>query len=389
MTGHKLAEELKSLFENISPSLRKNMQPAVSGVVTAVDEDKFTADVSVPDQPEEGEEPGDPWIMQAVPVKAISAGDGFGIYALPEEGAEISISFKDFNICDPEIDGAQFLDNRTPIGARAGSFVIADRAGQRIVLRPDSGEMIFQGYNIVSECAGTRSEKTTGNKNVEVQGDVNERIAGDENRTIEGKIVERVTRDVLRIIGKKYTESTNYEEEIGGKLRRYDHAQIVGGAQRVKVAGRQDVQVSGDRGVKVLGGDQEAVAKNKELLVGGVLDIIVAGLIDDPRHLAAMQIGAPLGINCFGGFYQEPTTGIVIGKPMVDGYALAVALSVWVTGVQTAIAAIPDGGPAAAALLSTTNAFLAALIAGLAPAPPIVAMPPSVLSLRHYLGGPF
>ena len=388
MSNHKLAEEMKKFFEAMSPNLRKSMQPAVSGFVTAVDEDAFTADISVPDQPEGGEEPGEPWTMQAVPVKAISAGDGFGIYALPEEKAEISVGFKDFNICEPEIDGAQFLNNRTPIGARAGSFVIADRAGQRMVLRPDSGEMIFQGYNISSECAGTRSEKTTGNKNVEVQGEVNERIAGDENRDVEGKLVERITRDVLRIVSKKFTESTNYEEKIGGKLRRYDHAQIVGGAQRVKVGGRQDVQVGGDRSVKVLGGDQEAVAKNKEVLVGGVLDIIVAGLIDDPLHLAAMQIGAPLGINCFGGYFQEPTTGLTVGKPMVDGYALAVALSVWVTGVQAAFALLPDGGPATSSLAPTTSAFLAALIAGLLPAPPL-AMPLSVLSMRHYLGGPF
>jgi hypothetical protein len=318
--NHSLLKALRHIIETAPMDLRKHFKLQVTGKVTVVDEDLFTVDVEVEDTPEEGQEPGNPWILPAVPVNSLAAGDGYGIYVVPEIGAEVTVGFKDGDLTAPRIDGAEFLKNRTPIGGRVGSITMVDYAGQRFTMRPDTGQVVFQSYNMDDECAGARSERTKGDKDENIDGDKYETVGGSVSRKIEMNLTETILGELHRSAG-DYEEHSDYEEEIGGKKKYYQHGRIVNGAERIKVAGRQDIRIGGDRNKQVLGDDLETVAKNKQVAVIGRLRMIAAGLDLSgslPIPISA-EIGGP-GICCFGGPY-------VLGAavPMIDGAKMVIA----------------------------------------------------------------
>jgi len=264
-----IAKALKSVFEKVTPDLREYMRPGATGKVVAVYEDTCRVDIEVTN---EDVSPGEPWILPEVPVSQIAGGDGYGAWAIPESGSEVSVSFKDFDITQPRLDGAEYLNNRTPIGARVGSFVFSDQAGQRIILRPDEGQIVFRTYNADDETSGTRNEKTGGAKSTQILGDHNEDIGGNHNRTVRGNVTETIEDGQRDFISDSYEERSNYEE--GG--RTFQHGRIVHGSEKIKVEGGQDTQVGGDGVEKVLGSKKTAVTKAWQIIVGGKLDIVVA-----------------------------------------------------------------------------------------------------------------
>ena len=414
MSNHRLQETLKEIMQKIAPDLRPFMLPPVRGIVTAVHEDAFAVDIEIPDKPKEGEEPGDPWIMTEVPVSAVFAGDGFGAYALPEIGAEVNVKFvKD--LTDPRIDGAEFMTNRTPLGGRAGSFTIVDNQGQRFSMRSDTGQMILRSYNMDDEASGARSERTIGHADRRVDGDQVEQIGGSVNRTVEVNLTEILSGVLSGKYGYLYTdrdgnkhyaleEKTQHSETIGGTKKDYQHARLVEGAELIKVSGRQDVKISGDKHEQVLQDSKRTVARNVSEIVGGVMDVIVAGAgVPDPNHLATYQCGSPLptGINVFGGLYQTPFAPAIIGKPMVVGDALATVLNIFLAAMDQAFvdfAASCVGGLSgdaaplrgystvlAGRIKLAVNACIAQLWAGYTPS---ISPPTPVLARRHFLGGP-
>ena len=390
MSEHRLREALKEVIEKMAPDLRKSLIPPVTGTVTAVDEDGLRCNADIADIPAEGQEPADPWKIDAAPVSSLTAGDGFGVWALPEVGAEVTVSFKDFDLTQPRISGAEFLSNRTPTGGRVGSFVIADNAGQRLVLRPDTGDIVFRAINVDDEAAGTRSERTIGMKLTDVLGNLNETVRGHAKRTFEGNLTEAVTGNVTRS-NAGFTETSDLEE--GGRY--FQRGVTVDGAERKNVKGGQSVQVGGDRDDMVLGDVVQTVGKNVSQVVGGVLDILVGGVVDDPRHLAACQIGAPgpTAINCFGGYFQEPLTGAIVGAPMINGTRYQLALAAYLTAVSAALGTLTASFPVEPGTAPVTTGemftklgiFSAAMTAAAAT---FAAATTASLSLRHYLGGP-
>jgi len=316
--NHSILEALRRVLENTPLDLRKHFKLQVAGVVTAVDEDAFTAEVEIADQSTDDEQPGEPWRLPKVPINAIAAGDGYGVYVVPEVNAEVTVGFKDGDLTQPRIDGAEFLQNRTPIGGRAGSITMVDNAGQRFSLRPDTGQVIFRAVNVDDETAGARSERTAGDKSENVDGDKSENVGGSVTRQVEVNLTEVISGQLRRTAG-GYEEYSDYEETVGGKEKYYQHGRVVDGAERVKVAGRQDMRVGGDRNKQVLGNDLETIAKNKQVAVVGRLRMIAAGADPSGGIPISLEIGG-LGINCIGGIY---TPGVAV--PMVESTKVALA----------------------------------------------------------------
>ena len=380
--SHRLAIEFKKLFENIAPDLRETMRPSFSGKVVSADEDAYTVDIEVEDK--SGGQEGDPWLLPAVPVSAAAGGDGWGLYAIPEIGSEVTFTFKNFDITDPRVDGAEFLSNRTPLGARAGSFVLADRSGQRVVLRPDTGTMIFQGYNVDDEAAGSRSERTAVNKVDEVLGDRVETTGGNVKRTVDGNVEETVNGKLSRVVTNKFEEHAGYED--GGKF--YQRGVIVHGAQRTKIKGGHNVRIGGDRSEVLLGHDRKTVAGSVEQAIGGHFHVMCAGMKADaslptnPMDLISVQIGGT-GICNWGGIFVPG-----VSQSMVHGDVLKVVLQVILVFMNLGGIVAPTGGgpctinPAYAPAFSSLLSFLQA------PAG-IPALPTAPLtSTRNYVSVP-
>lgn len=403
---NRFADLLKRAVEATAPDLRKYMRFSVPGKVIAVhDDDRCTVDVEVADVPAEGAEQGPSWLLPDVPVRSIAGGDGWGVFAMPADGSEVTVGFKDGDVTQPYVEGSEFLGNRTPIGNRAGSFTFADQSGQRITMRPDTGETIFRFYNMDSQVAGARTETTMGSRREEVGVDDEKSVGGRYSRVVKSDF--RVTiengRYVLTMPG--HEERAPYDEEMGAVVKNFQYGSVTRGSARRKILGREAYHVGGDRNLTVLGDGTRMIGRNVTDLILGTYDCIVAGAPTDPsgldpRHLAMMQIGAPLGINCFGGYYQEPGTGVILGRPMVDGISLSAALSIWLAALDTCFTTLAataqsltgDAEPLKAALtavsaaITTMNATLTGYLwVGYTPT---VAPPAWVLSPRHFMGGP-
>ncbi|MBZ0273787.1 phage baseplate assembly protein V [bacterium] len=400
MSNHRIAAELKRIFESAPPDLRRFLRPNVPGMVIAVDDDAHTVDIEV--KPDEDAEDPTPWLLPKTPVSCLAGGDGFGVWALPEIGSEVNVSFRGQDITQPRVDGVDFLANRTPLGSRVGSFVFADNSGQRIVLRPDTGEVVIRAYNLDDEVAGTRSERTAGNANGEVQGNDFKRVGGNRERTIAGDDTVTLEDGARHFVSKNFEEHGDYSEEMGAVTRDYQHAKIVHGAARRKVSGREDYDVAGDRKKKVLGDEDEAVAKNKSVVIGGRLRIMATGLAPDGSlpsgdDLVCVEIGGP-GLNVFGGKFIPGTS-----QPMVNGLSLAVYLATYLEALSAAVgvynlavAGLPN--PITPSSLSGITATLTSsietattnLIVALFGSPAVPGLPAlPILSPRVYFGGPF
>ena len=85
-----LATELKRLVEGMHPDLRPFFRPSLLGKVVAVDDDNYRVDVVVGGDEEAGEQG---LALPDVPVASLFAQDGYGIWALPEVDAEVTVSF--------------------------------------------------------------------------------------------------------------------------------------------------------------------------------------------------------------------------------------------------------------------------------------------------------
>ena len=147
-----------------------------------------------------------------------------------------------------------------------------------------------------------------------------------------------------------------------------NHVQRIEGGQTVDVEGLQSVTVGSDRKTKVLGADFEAVAKSKQVLVGGNLDIMVANAMGVPMP-AAIQIGSPPPmINCWGGVFIPGASA-----PMVNGTALSTAFTTYTAAISTALGTLaaafsgpnPVIGSQIAGALGTFNTAVAAAVSAL------------------------
>jgi hypothetical protein len=203
-----------------------------------------------------------------------------------------------------------------------------------------------------------------------VDGSVNEAIGENRNVIVGRKATTTVKGKSVRVLEKGETvvhgvlddaaTFDNPEDENYLKLKSAaaksevmgNHVQRVEGGQTVDIDGLQSVTVGSDRKSKVLGAEFEAVAKSKQILVGGNLDIMVANAMGVPMP-AAIQIGSPPPmINCWGGVFIPGASA-----PMVNGTALATAFTTYTTAITTALATL-------AGAFSGPNPVIGSQIAG-------------------------
>ena len=367
-----LEQEIKSLVEKLAPDLRAHMRLSLQGVVTKVYEDDYRVDVEIPGENDEV------LALPYIPVKSPMAMDGWGIFALPEVDSEVSVAFWGGDPTNPFVDGAVLINNRTPVGAKVGMIVITDRVGQCIKLKPQTGEIIVNGYNLKTTVTGSEARS--------VDGSLNETVGENRTSTIGRKATETIKGKSLRVLEKGETaihgvlddaatfddpkdenflklKSAATKAEVMG-----NHVQRVEGGQTVDVEGLQSVTVGSDRKTKVLGADFEAVAKSKQVLVGGNLDIMVANAMGVPAP-AAIQIGSPPPmINCWGGVFIPGASA-----PMINGTALSTAFTTYTTAINTALGILagafsgpnPVIGSQIATALGTFNTAVAAAVSAL------------------------
>jgi len=154
-----LPQTLKNLIEGLHPDLRPFLRPSLLGKVVAVDDDNYRVDVVVGGDEETGEEG---LALPEIPVASLFAQDGYGICALPEFDAEVTVSFHDGNVTRPYVEAPIFHTNQAPIDFKTGTVSVVGKQGQKIILKPDDNEIAIncETLSIIRDSKGV--EKTKG-----------------------------------------------------------------------------------------------------------------------------------------------------------------------------------------------------------------------------------
>jgi hypothetical protein len=368
-----LAAVLKQVVEGLHPDLRRFFRPSLLGKVVAVDDENYRVDVVVGGN-EELDEPG--LALPQVPVASLFAQDGYGIWALPEVGAEVTVSFHDGDITQPYVESPIFFRNAVPAGFTTGTIAIRGKQGQKVELKPGSNEIVLSAGSVKLVTLEKRQEKVVGDEARTVMGNQDVEVAGHQQANAASL--------GLAVAGEARLEAGNLVEETRGDLR-----QKVGGGLKQSVSGGVSQQVAG--GVTV------AVTFSKKEVVGGAYQILVAatpGIAPTPPNPAysvlvnlvnlaldsmggQVDIGAnpltpPLFINI-----GSPASGPVqlgglaaTGQPAPCGLPLQIILNTLLTVLKTVPLGIGNLGapiapnPAVAAALAPADAAMATLLSG-------------------------
>jgi hypothetical protein len=368
-----LAAVLKQLVEGLHPDLRRFFRPSLLGKVVAVDDENYRVDVVVGGDEETGE-PG--LALPQIPVSSMFAQDGYGIWALPEVGAEVTVSFHDGDVTQPYVESPIFLRNAAPAGFTTGTIAIRGKQGQKVELKPGSNEIVLSAGSVKIVTLEKRQEK--------VAGDEVRTIVGNQDVEVAGHQQTNAASLGLAVEGEARLEAGNLVEETRGDLR-----QKVGGGLKQSVSGGVSQQVAG--GVTV------AVTFSKKEVVGGAYQILVAatpGIAPPPPNPAysvlvnlgnlaldsmggQVDIGAnpltpPLFINI-----GSPASGPVqlgglaaTGQPAPCGLPLQIILNTLLTVLKTVPLGIGNLGapiapnPAVSAALAPADAAMATLLSG-------------------------
>jgi len=179
-----LAAELKRLVEALHPDLRPFLRPSLLGKVVAVDDDNYRVDVVVGGDEETGEEG---LALPDVPVASLFAQDGYGIWALPEVDAEVTVSFHDGDVTQPYVESPIFHSNKAPTGFESGTIAVVGKQGQKVVLKPDDNEIAIscETLSIVRDSKGV--EQTKGDFEHTIDGKRSIAVKQDDTTTVDGK----------------------------------------------------------------------------------------------------------------------------------------------------------------------------------------------------------
>ncbi len=373
-----LAAELRALIEGLHPDLRKHFRPSLLGKVVAVhddDEDSenyYRVDVVVGADEESGEQG---LSMPKVPVASLFAQDGYGIFALPEVGAEVTVSFHDGDVTRPYVESPIFYGNKAPAGFTSGTIAIRGKQGQKIELKPHANEIVLSCASLKLITTDKRQEHTVGNEIKRVQGKRQSQVDGAENISCDAWNLQ-VNREAFIQCG-ALTEHT-----------KGDLTQKVGGSFKQKVAGSVSQQVAG--GVSV------ATTFNKREVVGGGYEILVAAtpgiaptapqaayqvLVNAPGFLALDAMGGQINIGAniptppaminLGSVASGPVQlgGIsAAGQPAACGMPLQIILNTILTVLKTVPLGTGNLGapiapnPAVAAALAAADSAMAQLL---------------------------
>jgi hypothetical protein len=368
-----LAAELKRLVEGLHPDLRPFFRPSLLGRVVAVDDGNYRVDVVVGADEEAGEQG---LALPAVPVASLFAQDGYGVWALPEVDAEVTVSFHDGDVTRPYVESPIFFNNRAPAGFATGTIAIRGKQGQKVELKPGSNEIVLSAGSVKLVTLDKRQEKVVGDEVRAIVGNQDVEIAGHQQTSAAslGVAVE----------GEARLEAGSLVEETRGDLR-----QKVGGGLKQTVSGGVSQQIGG--GVTV------AVTFSKKEVVGGAYQILVAatpGIAPTPPNPAysvlvnlgnltldsmggQVDIGAnvmtpPLFIN-LGSAASGPVQlgGLgATGQPAPCGLPLQIILNTILTVLKTVPLGIGNLGapiapnPAVAAALAPADSAMGTLLSG-------------------------
>ena len=155
-----LAAELRKLLEGLRPDLRAWVRPSLLGKVVAVHEDTYRVDVVVGGDPESGE---GGLSLPEVPTASAFAQAGYGVWALPEVDAEVTVSFHEGDVTRPYVEAPIWIANAAPSGYAVGTLALHGKHGQRVVLKPDTNEVLVEADTVVVKA-------TTGDASVEASG---------------------------------------------------------------------------------------------------------------------------------------------------------------------------------------------------------------------------
>jgi hypothetical protein len=338
-----LSTELKKLIEGLHPDLRSFFRPSLLGKVVAVHDDDsdpdtyYRVDVVVG----EGDETGDPGLsIPNVPCASLWAQNGYGVWALPEIGAEVSVSFHDGDVTRPYVEAPIFYGNHAPPGFKSGTFAIRGKHGQKIEFKPDTNEIVFSCASMKLITTDKRQEFTVGDKVERIQGNYKVDVDGAESQSCDTWTL-KVNRTATLECGSLFEKT------------RGDLTQTIGGSLNQSVVGTLSQQVAG--GVSI------ATTFNKREVVGGSYEILVAatpGIAPTPPQ-AAYQVLVNLGILALDAMGGQVNLGAnVLTPPLMINIGSAVSGPVNLGGLSAA------GQPAVVGLQLVTilSQLLAALL---------------------------
>lgn len=280
-----LQDALRAAIEAVAPDLRRFIRPVARGTVIAVDAEAYTVDVRVGGGDDPNEDPGR--ILPEVPVLSLFAQSGYGIWALPEEGAEVEVSFQDGDVTRPIVEGAGYFEGSHPGTSESwavGTIAIKGKVGQKLEIRPDRNEIILRAGSVripVSDQAGGRTA-----------GDDKQQTVGDRIRQVSGNDVVQARDQVDQLTGDSILEASRREETIAS-----DKTETVGGTKEENVYGSHIKTVAGSV--------TEAVALTKRQVIGGSYELLVAATPGtcgaSGWKVAVAGVASRAELDCLGG----------------------------------------------------------------------------------------
>ena len=155
-----LTAELRKVLEGLRPDLRAWVRPSLLGKVVAVHAGTYRVDVVVGGDPDSGE---GGLSLPEVPVASVFAQAGYGVWALPEVGAEVTVSFHEGDVTQPYVEAPIWIANTAPAGYAVGTLALHGKQGQRVVLKPDTSEVLVEADTVVVKAtAGDASVEASG-----------------------------------------------------------------------------------------------------------------------------------------------------------------------------------------------------------------------------------
>ncbi len=326
-----LTKALKTLVEQIKPDLRAHMRLSLLGKVVAVNEDDYRVDVVVGDirgvdetgdiggvASDDSKKPDTNTLdLPNLPVSSLFAQDGYGIWALPEVGAEVTVSFYEGDVTRPYVEAPVFYNNRAPEGFREGCFktgtiAIVGKQGQKLILKPDSSEVVVMADSIKTIITGSKQSTVTG--------DSQEKISGTLKSTV-GKDCE------IKVEGAQLSESKKYFKTVKGlSQEQYNSRRVkIKGEEEHTCLGNSNLTVGGNLSHKVLGTTQTATVGPKQEIVGGNYSLVVAnGPTPQPNAWSVDAAMGNISINTMAG--QIKIGGKSAISPAVLGTELVASL---------------------------------------------------------------
>ena len=335
-----LAKALKTLVEQIKPDLRSHMRLSLLGKVAAVNEDDYRVDVVVEDirrvdeagdtggvasddsgnsDDSDGSNKPDTNTMDLpnLPVSSFFAQDGYGIWALPEVGAEVTVSFYEGDVTRPYVEAPVFYNNRVPDGFKgdsfkAGTIAIVGKQGQKLIVKPDSSEVVVMADSIKTIITGSKQSTVTG--------DSQEMTSGTQRNT--------VGRDrKIKVDGSQLFESKKYFGTVKGwSQEQYNSRRVkIRGEEEHTCLGNSSVTIGGSLNHKVLGTTQTATVGPKQEIIGGAYSMVVAnGPTPQPNAWSVDAAMGNISINTMAG--QIKIGGKSAISPAVLGTELVASL---------------------------------------------------------------